>query len=197
MDVQEKGLLTESYAFEGFVLDADLCELRGPAGRIDVQRKVLHLLFYLARHADRAVSKEELLEAVWPGTVVSDSVLSQAVRKARGALGDDGAAQQLIRTVHGHGYRLEASVRRLDSQGADAPAVAPAVATPALAPAFDPLERTDVPGFGEAVDDAVPAFAPLPPTATRGAPRPVLRWALGAGVAAIVLAAVLLATGGG
>ena len=74
----------QSFAFADYVLDADLIELRGPAGRIEVQRKVLQLLFFLAQHADRVVTKDEILAAVWPGTVVSDSVLSQAIRKPEG-----------------------------------------------------------------------------------------------------------------
>lgn len=159
MDGEHSDYLSESLAFDEYVLDAELKELRGSQGRIDVQRKVLHVLFFLARNNDRVVSKEELLAGVWPGTVVTDAVLSQAVRKARSALGDDGRAQQLIRTVHGHGYRLEATVtagtvRAPGSGPDDAPA-----ATARLAPAFDPLEQTVVPGV-DAHDVEAPDFGP-------------------------------------
>ena len=133
MAVEDPDPQARSYAFGAFVLDADLRELRGPDGRVEVQRKVLHLLFHLAANADRVVGKEELLEAVWPGTVVGDAVLSQAVRKARGALGDDGASQQLIRTVHGQGYRLDAEVRVLADAAPAAERPAARSAGPALA----------------------------------------------------------------
>ena len=178
-----------SFAFADYVLDADLIELRGPSGRIDVQRKVLQLLFFLAQHADRVVTKDEILEAVWPGTVVSDSVLSQAIRKARGAIGDDGSAQQFIRTVHGHGYRLEADVRPF-AEGAAAPGLPPReVNRPraSLAPAFDPLEVTDVPPVEDSTS-RLPEFSPLPEAPPRsGRHRLYLL-----GVTSVALGAVLV-----
>lgn len=179
----------KSFAFADYVLDADLIELRGPGGRIEVQRKVLQLLFFLAQHADRVVTKDEILEAVWPGSVVSDSVLSQAIRKARGAIGDDGAAQQFIRTVHGHGYRLEVDVRLVAEGDLPAPAQAPAMAAPraSLAPAFDPLEVTDVPMPDDSTT-VVPDFSPLPEAPPRRE-RPTLYLV---GVASIAVGAVLV-----
>ena len=194
MASEEFDLLSQSYAFGDFVLDADLCELRGADGRVEVQRKVLHLLFFPARNADRVVSKEALLEAVWPGTVVSDSVLSQAVRKARGALGDDGSTQQLIRTVHGHGYRLEADVRPLtpDAVPPAPPLAAPESPRPAvLTPAFDQLDRTEVPD----PDAPDPDFGPLPEARPAPPPR-VPRWiwaTVGAVLVAVALAGMALA----
>lgn len=191
MASDDSDLFSESYAFGEFVLDADLRELRGPGGRVEVQRKVLQLLFFLARNPDRVVSKEELLEAVWPGTVVSDSVLSQAVRKARGALGDDGAARQLIRTVHGHGYCFEAAVRALEA-GAAAQAAPPAASAgerpAALTPAFDPLDRTEVPD----ADAPTPDFGPLPRTRPTAARHPRWLWAA-AGALLVVVAVVGMA----
>lgn len=168
MDATDSDYLSESLAFDDYVLDAELRELRGSQGRIEVQRKVLHLLFYLARHSDRVVSKEELLAGVWPGTVVTDAVLSQAVRKARSALGDDGSAQQLIRTVHGHGYRLQAEVAPARPAASTVREAAESDAPARLTPAFDPLERTVVPGLDEADLEATPDFGP--PGARRGPP---------------------------
>ncbi|MEE4301748.1 MAG: winged helix-turn-helix domain-containing protein [Pseudomonadales bacterium] len=187
MPGDESDLLSESYAFGEFVLDAELCELRGPAGRVEVQRKVLRLLFFLARNANRVVGKEELLEAVWPGTVVSESVLSQAVRKARGALGDDGATQQLIRTVHGHGYCLEAEVRTLRP---GAPTAAPTGSsagerTALLTPAFDPGAQGETPEPAAAVPD----FGPLPVSPPE--PRRVPRWVWAVAGGALLAIAVV------
>ena len=178
----------QSFAFADYVLDADLIELRGPAGRIEVQRKVLQLLFFLAQHADRVVTKDEILAAVWPGTVVSDSVLSQAIRKARGAIGDDGAAQEFIRTVHGHGYRLGVDVQII-AEGAALPgrdARGDARTRASLAPAFDPLEVTDVPLAEDGIRD-VPEFSPLPETPPRRNHRAIYLL----GVASVALGAVV------
>lgn len=191
MSGDDPDLLSESYAFGEYVLDAGLCELRGPAGRVDVQRKVLRLLFFLARNANRVVGKEELLEAVWPGTVVGESVLSQAVRKARGALGDDGATQQLIRTVHGHGYCLEAEVRTLCPGAPSGPSTArPADERSApLTPAFDTEQQDEAPAPG----GPTPDFAPLPET--RPAPRRMPRWVWAAATGALLaIVVVALAT---
>jgi hypothetical protein len=71
-------------------------------------------LRYLVTCADRAVSKDELLDAVWPGQTVSESVLPKCVAAARRAIGDSGGAGGMIRTVHGRGYRFVAAVQTRD-----------------------------------------------------------------------------------
>jgi TolB-like protein len=74
-------------------------------------RRVFSLLYLLATNAHRVVSKDEIVSVVWDGRAVSDSSLSTAVKEARHLLGDDGAAQRVIRTQHGVGYRCVANVR--------------------------------------------------------------------------------------
>jgi TolB-like protein len=54
--------------------------------------------------------REEIVEAIWAGRAVSDSALSSRIKSARYALGDDGNAQRLIRTVHGQGFRFVGEV---------------------------------------------------------------------------------------
>ncbi len=75
----------------------------------DLERKPLEVLRHLLRHAGEVVTKDELQNAVWPGRVLSDTVLTKAVSRIREVLGDD--AQQIIKTVHGYGYRLVAAIR--------------------------------------------------------------------------------------
>ena len=65
------------------------------------------MLLALLRHAGEIVTKDELLEAGWPGRVVSENSLAKAISRLRQALGEDGDA---IRVVHGYGYRLAAAV---------------------------------------------------------------------------------------
>jgi TolB-like protein len=104
--------------FDPFELDMQRRELRRDGEVVDVQAKVLDLLAYLVRHRDRAVPKEELIGAVWPDTVVTDAVLTSAVRKARRALGDEASHGGLIRTVHRHGYRFVGEARSLSAADA-------------------------------------------------------------------------------
>jgi tetratricopeptide (TPR) repeat protein len=89
---------------------------------------------YLVNHAERVVSKDELLGALWPGEHVSESVLPRCITVARKALGDDPNAQRMIQTVHGRGYRFVAEVRR--PPGAATPPAAPSRAAPTERSAF-------------------------------------------------------------
>lgn len=77
---------------------------------VAVEPRALELIHYLAVHRDRAVNKDELAEALWPGRVISDTVISQTVRKARAAVGDDGERQAVIQTLRGFGYRFVAEI---------------------------------------------------------------------------------------
>lgn len=97
-----------TYRFGAFELDLGVRELRCDGQVRDVQDKALEVLAYLVEHRNRLVTKDELIAAVWPGTVVTDAVVTTAVRKARLALHPDAAG--LIKTVHRHGYRFVGSV---------------------------------------------------------------------------------------
>jgi DNA-binding winged helix-turn-helix (wHTH) protein len=72
---------------------------------IHVQPRVFDLLCYLVRHRDRVVAKDELLDALWPGTVVVDSALQRVVSLARSALAEAGLSDA-VRTYPRHGYRF-------------------------------------------------------------------------------------------
>jgi len=92
--------------FGSFSLDPDRQELLGPEGPVDVEPQVFALLTFLARNADRVVTKDEIIEAVWDGRIVSDANLNSRINAARKAVGDDGAAQAVIRTFPRRGYRF-------------------------------------------------------------------------------------------
>ncbi len=94
-----------------------------------MEPKVFDVLLHLLRHRERVLSKDELLDALWPGEAVSESVLPRCVAAARRAVGDDRARQAVLRTAHGRGYRF---VAELSERGA---AVAPHAAPQPLAPA--------------------------------------------------------------
>jgi non-specific serine/threonine protein kinase len=69
------------------------------------------LLQYLAEHPDRLISKDELLDAVWPGVFVGDASVKVAIREIRRALDDPFEAPRFIETVHGRGYRFRRASR--------------------------------------------------------------------------------------
>ncbi len=94
--------------FGEYELDLPGRELRRGDQPVELQPRVFDLLAFLVEHRDRAVSKDELQDAVWSGVIVTEASLTRAVMKLRQALGDDGAAQRVIKTVHGHGYRFVA-----------------------------------------------------------------------------------------
>lgn len=78
---------------------------------LHLEPKAMDVLLQLARRAGEVVSREELLATVWPGSVVGDDALTQAVIKLRKALGDDTRAPRYIETIAKRGYRLIATVR--------------------------------------------------------------------------------------
>ncbi|MGI9482834.1 MAG: winged helix-turn-helix domain-containing protein [Hyphomicrobiales bacterium] len=110
VDFGEEGNDANVIRFAGFELDTALFELRNAGHRIAVEPQVFDLLVFLARNSERTVTKEEIFSEIWGNRIVSDAALSSQIKAARKALGDDGAAQQMIRTVHGRGFRFVAPV---------------------------------------------------------------------------------------
>lgn len=96
------------WRFASCVFEESSLELSVAGAQVELERKPLEVLRYLLRHAGEVVTKEEIQSAVWPGRVLSDTVLTKAVSRIREVLGDD--AQTLVKTVHGYGYRLIAPV---------------------------------------------------------------------------------------
>jgi DNA-binding winged helix-turn-helix (wHTH) protein/tetratricopeptide (TPR) repeat protein len=95
--------------FAGFELDRQRAELRGPDGApVRLRPKPFAMLDLLAANTGRVVSKQELMEAVWPNVHVGEDSLFQCIREIRVALGDDG--RRLIKVVSGRGYLFEAEV---------------------------------------------------------------------------------------
>ncbi len=77
---------------------------------IPLGQKGFGVLAHLVGHANRLVTKDDLLASVWPDTAVSEAVLTTAVRELRRALGDSSRAPRFIQTVYGRGYRFIAPV---------------------------------------------------------------------------------------
>lgn len=95
------------WRFGAVELDERLAALRVAGAEVALDRSSYDILLTLLRHAGEVVTKDELLEAGWPGRVVSENSLAKAVSRLRQALGGDAAS---LRAVHGYGYRLAAAV---------------------------------------------------------------------------------------
>jgi pimeloyl-ACP methyl ester carboxylesterase/DNA-binding winged helix-turn-helix (wHTH) protein len=98
------------YAFGDYELDTRLHELRRAGDRLHVEPQVFDVLAHLLASRDRLVTKEELLDQVWGHRYVAPTTLNSRIKHARQAVGDDGSAQRVIRTVHGLGFRVVAHV---------------------------------------------------------------------------------------
>lgn len=101
------------YRFEGFELDTQRRRLTGPDGNARaISSRGYDALLHLVENRARVVGKDELMQAVWPRTVVEENNLNQAVSSARRALGDSRDSPRFILTVAGRGYQF---VGELDS----------------------------------------------------------------------------------
>ncbi len=98
------------YRFDDFLVDPEAWNLYRGGQVIHLEPTVLKLLVFLIGNRDRLVTREELMDAVWGDTVVSESALSKAVARLRKALDDDPGAPRYIETVHSRGYRFVAEV---------------------------------------------------------------------------------------
>lgn len=103
--------------FAEFELDRDGFELRRNGQLCHTEPLVFDLLAFFLETNGRIVSRDDIVEQVWKGRIVSDATISSAVKSARQVLGDSGAEQRFIRTVRGRGFQFVAVV---ETVGADA-----------------------------------------------------------------------------
>jgi DNA-binding winged helix-turn-helix (wHTH) protein/tetratricopeptide (TPR) repeat protein len=105
------------FSFADLELDEGLYQLRRQGKVVKLAPKAFDLLLYLIRHRDRVVSKAELLDDLWPGEHVTESVLPSNVAAVRKALQSSRSHSTLIQTVHGRGYRFVAAVEEKEGVG--------------------------------------------------------------------------------
>jgi TolB-like protein len=136
------------YAFGQFELDLATVELRAGGKVVSLEPQVFALLALLVENSERLVSKDEIIEKVWDGRVVTDAAVASRVKTARQALGDDGKSQQFIRTIHGQGYRFVAKARALGTATAALPDAVDSIKTASsLADMVHRLDRMSRPSL--------------------------------------------------
>lgn len=149
------------YTFGDYALDTQLYELRCAGTVLKIEPQVFNVLAYLIQHCDRTVTRQELLEQLWPEPFVNEAVLSYHVMAARKAVGDSGRTQRVIKTVHGRGFRFVALLRAHGHEPSSAAAL----------PAAEPPGRTEQPQPGKALSETASfaATSPVPDGAPVGA----------------------------
>lgn len=107
------------YRFGECELDIELYELRRGGERRKVEPQVFDLLRFLVVNADRVVTRDEVVEEIWDGRIVTEATISTCLKAARQAVGDNGRAQKLIKTVHGRGFRFVGVLTKSEAATAD------------------------------------------------------------------------------
>ena len=102
------------FLFGNCELDVDRVVLRRDGHEVQIEPQVFDLLCCLIERRGRLLRKEELLDLVWGDRFVSESGLTTRIKSVRQAVGDDGARQGVIRTIHGKGYEFVADVQVRD-----------------------------------------------------------------------------------
>ena len=108
-----------AYRFGPFCLDVRERRLSRGAAIIPLRLKVFETLLVLVGNAGRLVTKQELLDAVWPQTTVEENNLNHNISVLRKALGEKATGQLYIETVPRVGYRFAARVDVVAPQTAD------------------------------------------------------------------------------
>ena len=116
------------YLFEDCVFDTDRRELRRGVDAVPVAPQVFDMLAYLIRNRERVVSKDDLIAAISDGRIVSDAAMTTRLNVVRGAIGDSGEEQRLIKTLPRKGIRFVGTVREEGESASPAAAGASAEA---------------------------------------------------------------------
>lgn len=111
--------LPETIQFGDYVLEVPARQLRRSGEEVVLQPKAFDTLVFLVRNADRVVSKDELLNEVWSGTVVTENALARVISALRKALDDKKRPAQLIRAVPRVGYQFIAPIVQQDAVYSD------------------------------------------------------------------------------
>jgi len=142
-----------NFRFADFEINVARRELRRAGAIVHIEPQVFDLLVHLIRNRDKIVSKDELIDAIWQGRIVSEATLSSRISAARRALGDSGNDQIFIRTLYKRGFRFAGNV---DDDSSAPTAIASEIRPPLqgvahdaaeLVPTAEPLPLPDKPSI--------------------------------------------------
>jgi len=153
------------YIFDNYALDPDRRELRSGTTIVAMEPQAFDLLLHLIRQREQVVSRDELIESIWGGRIVSESALSTRINAVRSAIGDSGTEQRLIKTLPRKGVRFVGEVReeRKPCELASARSIEPrALETIDLHQVTAGLPAQQVPGTA-AIDGHLEAPSPVMP----------------------------------
>jgi len=110
----DAGSIATRWQIREWCVEPAVNEIRRNDETLRIEPKAMEVLVFLANRAGQVVSRDELLSALWPGVVVGDDALSQAIIKLRKALRDPAKSPQYIETIPKRGYRLIATAERIE-----------------------------------------------------------------------------------
>jgi DNA-binding winged helix-turn-helix (wHTH) protein/tetratricopeptide (TPR) repeat protein len=150
------------FRFGNYLLDPARRELRLSGDIVDLPARAIHCIVHLIEHRERALSRDELIAAVWRNADISNNVLDQTMMRARRALGDLGDDRRAIRTIHGFGYAWAVPVDVIESAAFDTAEraaseidVAASAATPSAETADNVASVEDAPAPADRDDRAI------------------------------------------
>src|SRR5688572_14794973 len=103
-----------TFRFASFALDTAARQLMRSTQEVSLSPKAFQLLHLLVVNRNRAMSKQELHESLWPSTFVLEANLASLIAEIRRALDDDAAKPRFVRTIHRFGYRFVGEVDQSD-----------------------------------------------------------------------------------
>jgi len=124
--------------FGEYVIDPNRRELTRGSATVSIGPQVFDVLLHLVRCRDRVVTKNDLINIVWGGRIVSESTLTSHINAVRKAIGDTGEEQRLIRTIARRGYQFIGEVREAEAAGLVVPTMTTDAASEALSPPEHP-----------------------------------------------------------
>ena len=113
-----------TFKFASFALDAAARQLMRNMQEVSLSPKAFQLLLLLVVNRNRAMSKQELHESLWPSTFVLETNLASLIAEIRRALDDDAAKPRFVRTIHRFGYRFVGQVDQSDVPSGEVAAIA-------------------------------------------------------------------------
>jgi TolB-like protein/DNA-binding winged helix-turn-helix (wHTH) protein/tetratricopeptide (TPR) repeat protein len=98
------------YQFDDYILDVDKFELLRAGEVQHVEPLIFDFLHFLVKNPNRILAREEIVDEIWDGRIVSDATLNTCIKSARIVIGDSGENQKYIKTIRGRGIQFIADV---------------------------------------------------------------------------------------